>query len=220
MNRIILLISVFIFSVTQLTAQQNDELFFVFLNTNPDKEKLSENKVKNLQTAHLENMSRLAQEGKLIAAGPFEGGGGMLVLKAENQFRAWDYLNTDPAIKANRFKVEVLPFMAWNGKICVTKEPHEMVTYQFVRLISNPDFKGDENKMIHNNRIFMADMFNNNAGEVLVYGFFSEFNDGMAVFNTTPEQAENLINEHPAIKAGQLTFEIKPLYIAKGSFCE
>ena len=50
--------------------------------------------------------------------------------------------------------------------------------------------------------------------------FFSEYNDGMAVFNTTAEQAETLIGEHPAIKAGQLTFEIKTLYIAKGSFCE
>ena len=220
MNKIILLISVLFFSAAQLTAQQSDELFFVFLNTNPDKEELSENKIETLQTAHLDNIDRLAKEGKLIAAGPFDGGGGMLVLKAENQFRAWDYLKTDPAIEANRFKVEVLPFMAWNGKICVAKEPHEMVTYQFVRLISNQDFNGDENKMIHDNRIFMADMFNNNLGEVLVYGFFSEFNDGMAVFNTTAQQAKDLISEHPAIKAEQLTFEIKPLYIAKGSFCE
>jgi len=219
MNKIILFISVVLFSTLQLTAQSDSELYFVFLNTNPDKEVLSENKVENLQAAHLNNIDRLSKEGKLIAAGPFEEGGGILILKAKDQFQAWEYLDTDPAIKAKRFKVEVMPFSVWNGYVCGAKEPYEMVTYQFARLFSNPDFKGDERKMIHDNRIFMADMMNNNS-EVLVYGFFSEFNDGMAVFNTSTENAESLINEHPAIKAGQLTYEIKTLYIAKGTFCE
>lgn len=219
MNKIILFISVVLFSTFQLTAQTDSDLYFVFLNTNPDKEVLSESKVETLQTEHLNNIDRLSAEGKLIAAGPFEGGGGILILKAKDQFEAWKHLDSDPAVKANRFKVEVMPFSVWNGYVCGAKEPYEMVTYQFARLISNPDFKGDERKMIHDNRIFMADMMNNND-EVLVYGFFSEFSDGMAVFNSSAEEAESLISEHPAIKAGQLNYEIKTLYIAKGTFCE
>ncbi len=219
MKKIILLISIVLLYGIQINAQ-NSDLFFVFLNNNPDKEMLSKSDAESLQAAHLKNLAKMADEGKLIAAGPFEGGGGMLIIKAENQFKAWDYLNTDPAIKAKRFKVEVLPFMTWNGKICKSKDPENMVTYQFVRLISDQYFKGDENKMIHDNRIFMANMFNNNTGEVLVYGFFSAYNDGMVIFNTTPEKADYLISQHPAIKAGQLSFDLKPLNIAKGTFCE
>jgi len=220
MKNIFLIITVVLFSTLQLSAQQRDELFFVFLNPNSDEEVVSEQAAQDLQYVHIKNIEKLKEEGKLIIAGPFEGGGGIFVLKAKDQFQAWDYLNTDPAIKTKRHNVEVMPFMAWNGNVCKVKEPYKMVSYQFVRLISNPDFQGDEPKMIHDNRGFMADMFNDNKGQVLVYGFFSQFNDGMAVFNTTKEQAESLINEHPAIKAGQLTYEIKTLNIARGSFCE
>ena len=220
MKNIFLIIAVVVFSTLQSSAQQRDELFFVFLNTNPDKEVISEQAAQDLQDAHMKNIDKLAEEGKLIIAGSFEGGGGNFVLKAKDQFQAWDYLNTDPAVKAKRHNVEVLPFMAWNGNVCKAKEPYKMVNYQFVRLISNPDFQGDEPRMIHDNRVFMANMFGKNKGQVLVYGFFSQYNDGMTVFNTTKEQAESLISEHPADKAGQLTYEIKTLYIAKGSFCE
>ena len=220
MKNIFLIIAVVVLSTLQLSAQQRDELFFVFLNNNPNKEVISEQAAQELQDAHMKNIDKLSEEGKLIIAGTFEGGGGIFVLKAKDQFQAWDYLNTDPAIKAKRHNVEVMPFMAWNGNVCQAKEPYDMVNYQFVRLISNPDFNGDEDKMIYDNRVFMADMFSNNPEQVLVYGFFSQFNDGMVVFDTTKEQADALISEHPAIKAGQLTYEIKTLYIAKGSFCE
>ncbi len=86
--------------------------------------------------------------------------------------------------------------------------------------ISNSHSNNDESKMIHDSRIFMADIFNNNLGEVLVYGFFSAYNDDMVIFNTTPEKADYLISQHPSIKAGQLSFDLKPLNIAKGTFCE
>jgi len=213
MKNIFLIIAVLVFSTLQLSAQQSDELFFVFLNPNPDKEVISEKAAQDLQDAHMKNIEKLTDEGKLIIAGPFEGGGGIFVLKAKDQFQAWDYVNTDPAVKAKRHNVEVLPFTAWNGNVCKAKEPYEMLSYQFVRLISNLNFKGDERRMSYDNRVFMADMFNDNPGKVLVYGFFSEYNDGMAVFNTTKEQAESLISRHPAIKAGQLTYEIKTLNI-------
>ena len=219
MKKLLFIISMVVLSSFQIIAQNNNELFFVFLNTNPDKEKISESQVESLQAAHLKNIEKLAKEGKILSAGPFEGGGGMFVISAKDQFQAWEYLETDPAIKANRFKVEVLPFQIWNGNICSPKEPYEMVNYQFIRLISNPDFKGDERPLIHDNRIFMSNLMRDYK-EVLVYGFFSEYNDGMVVIDGSHEFAEQLIKDHASVKAGQLTYEIKTLYIAKGSFCE
>lgn len=219
MKKTFFIISLVVLSLGQLVAQNNKELFFVFLNNNPDKEKLSESEVESLQAKHLKNIEKLADEGKIQAAGPFEGGGGMFIISAKDQFQAWEYLDTDPAIKANRYNVEVLPYQIWNGSVCSPKKPYDMVNYQFVRLISNPDFNGNENAAIHDNRIFMANLMRDNK-EVLIYGFFSEYNDGMVVINGSKELAERLIKEHNAIKAGQLKYEIKTLYIAKGTFCE
>lgn len=219
MKKYLFTISLVVLSGIQLIAQNNKELFFVFLNTNPDKEKISESQVESLQTAHLKNIEKLAKEGKILSAGPFEGGGGMFVISADDQFQVWEYLKTDPAIEAKRYKIEVLPFKVWNGNICAAREPYDMVNYQFVRLISNPDFKGDERPLIHDNRIFMSNLMREH-NEVLIYGFFSEFNDGMVVIDGSPELAEQLIKEHGSVKAGQLGYEIKTLYIAKGSFCE
>ncbi|PLX14338.1 MAG: hypothetical protein C0598_01545 [Marinilabiliales bacterium] len=217
MKKFVIIISLFALSISQLTAQNYNELFFVFLNNNPDKEKISESEVATLQAKHLKNIEKLAEEGKILTAGPFEGGGGMFIISAKDRFQAWDYLETDPAIKANRFNIEVLPYEIWSGELGSPKKPYNMVNYQFIRLISNPNFQGDENNLIHDNRIFMGELMRDNE-EVLIYGFFSEYNDGMVVINGSKEFAEQLIKEHGSIKAGQLTYEIKTLYVAKGSF--
>ncbi len=216
MKKVLVIIAITFAGIFQLRAQSNS-LYFVFLNSNPDKEVITDSGAESLQSAHLKNIDRLADQGKLVAAGSFEGGGGMFVLEAKDQFQAWNYLETDPAIKANRFKVEIFPFSLWNGELKKAGKPYEMRTYQFIRLVSNPDFKGDEGKLIHDNRIFMSEMMRDNP-EVLAYGFFSEFNDGMVVVDGSAELAERLIKEHASVKAGQLGFEIKSLYIAKGTF--
>lgn len=208
---------VFAFIVFSFLQLQSQNRVFIFLNSNPDKEVLSEEAVNELQAAHLKNIEKLADEGKLEIAGPFEGGGGIFVLNANDQFEAWNYLKTDPAIEANRFKIELLPFQTANGYVKKPAKPYEMVNYQFIRLISNPDFKGDATQLIHDNRIVMAKIFNENK-DVLTYGFFSEYSDGMMVVDGTTERAEELISTHPSVQAGQLKYEIKTLYIAKGSF--
>ena len=207
-------------AVQVLSAQYTKDLFFVFLNTNPDKPEISESEKENLQALHLENLDRLAQQGILHAAGPFDGGGGMLILETDSKEEALDIVNTDPAVKAGRFNVEVFPFLLAGNRLCGPKKPYEMVTYQFVRLNSNPEFFGDLDKMVYDNRVFMVEQ-NNQNDYVVAYGSFSPYNDGMIIFDF-PEgkDAERIIKKHPAVKAGQLTYEIKPLWIAKGTFCK
>ena len=151
-----LLITLCFVGLQTLSAQPNNRLFFVFLNTNPDKPVISEEKKESLQAQHLGNLDNLADQGILKAAGPFDGGGGLLILQAETEAEAWEIVNTDPAVKADRFKVEVLPFALNGNQLCGAKEPYEMVTYQFVRLISDVEFFGDIKKMVHDDRFFMA----------------------------------------------------------------
>ncbi len=84
MNKNISLLTLLLglFIITSAQAQSN-KLFFVFLNSNPDKAILDADKAEQLQSAHLKNIERLAIEGIMKAAGPFEGGGGMFILKTD-----------------------------------------------------------------------------------------------------------------------------------------
>ena len=65
---------------------------------------------------HLDNISRLADEGKLIVAGPFGKNDltyrGLFILTTPSTEEALSLLKTDPAIAAGVFDIEVLP---WYG---------------------------------------------------------------------------------------------------------
>lgn len=209
-----------IFFSTVLTAQNSGNLFFVFLNSNPDKAELSKQEVENLQAKHLENISRLADQGIMKAAGPFDGGGGLFILDAENIESAAEILSTDPAIAAERYKLEIFPLTIAINDLCGAKEPYKMVTYQFVRLTSDPEYFGDMDQMARATRFFNSDLYHNNDF-IVVQGNFGEYNEGFIILDVaTADEAQSIMNQHPAVKAGQLKPEVKSLWIAEGTFCK
>jgi len=69
-----------------------------------------------LMRGHLDNISRLAEEGKLVVAGPFGKNDlnyrGLFILTTASTEAAREMLKSDPAIAAGVFDVEVLP---WYG---------------------------------------------------------------------------------------------------------
>ena len=58
---------------------QSSSYSFVFLNKKADAVQLPKEEGDKLMAGHMANIERLAKEGKLIAAGPFEGGGGIFI---------------------------------------------------------------------------------------------------------------------------------------------
>lgn len=213
-------LTVFALSFSQLQAQSNENLFFVFLNTNPNKANLSTEKVEALQAAHMQNIEKLADEGKLLAAGPFDTGGGFFIIQTGDIEHARTIINTDPAIQANRYIIEIFPFSIRLNALCGAKEPYEMVTYQFIRITADLTYFGDLDQMIRENRIFMGNL-NSENDFVITQGVFDEYNSGVLILDvSTKEEAEEIIKKHPAVAAGQLKYEIKPLWIAKGTFCK
>jgi uncharacterized protein YciI len=82
-----------------------------------------------LQRAHLDNINRLAEAGKLVLAGPFLDDGelrGIYVFDVETVEAARQLTETDPAIKAGRLVMELHPWYGspalmllneWHGKI-------------------------------------------------------------------------------------------------------
>lgn len=82
-----------------------------------------------LQQAHMANIKRLAEEGKLTLAGPFLDGGelrGIYIFDVESVEEAKKLTETDPAIQAGRLIMELHP---WYGSAALkqVREIHNKV---------------------------------------------------------------------------------------------
>lgn len=134
-TKIILTLSLFAttFSFAQKTAEKptfNQELatelgadkygmkpyVIVMLTTGPtkidDKTKMGE-----LMKGHLGNIGKLANEGKIVVAGPFleqnkENYRGMFIFNTKSKEEAEQWVKTDPAVQAGVFSYEIFP---WYG---------------------------------------------------------------------------------------------------------
>lgn len=74
-----------------------------------------------LQRGHLDNIGRLASEGKLVLAGPFLDGGdirGIFIFDVKTVEEARELILTDPAIQAGRLEMELRP---WYGSAAILK---------------------------------------------------------------------------------------------------
>jgi uncharacterized protein YciI len=213
--KILFLISCFF--ITSLAAAQENYVV-VFLNNNPDKQELPEDEVNDLQRQHLDNIGKMAREGELIMAGPFEGGGGIFIMNTPEIETAKKWILSDPAIRSNRWKIELLQITARIGKPCLANEDAAMVEKQFVRFLPHiTKFNVQEAPRLfleHDNYIDKIHA----QSEVLFEGIFSNDDGGIMVFDSPVDKAL-LMNDPTAIE-GMIIPEVKKIWIAEGSFCK
>ncbi len=91
-----------------------------FLKRGPNRDRPKEESDK-LQRAHLDNIGRLAKEGKLVLAGPFLSEGdlrGIYIFDVKTEEEAKQLVETDPAIKAGSLVMELIP---WYGSAALTE---------------------------------------------------------------------------------------------------
>lgn len=89
---------------------------FMLLNSGETKSK-TEEEAAGFQEMHLAHLSKMAESGKLIVAGPFEGGGehrGLLIFDVETIEEAVKLESEDPMIKTDRLRMET--FYWWGAK--------------------------------------------------------------------------------------------------------
>jgi uncharacterized protein YciI len=87
---------------------------FAFLKSGPTRSKDPDESAK-LMRAHLDNITRLAEEEKLVLAGPFMDDGevrGIYIFDTNSIEKAKEWTNTDPAIKSGHLIMELKP---WYG---------------------------------------------------------------------------------------------------------
>lgn len=205
-------------SLVAIGNAQDYPYVFVFLNSRTDKAELPKGELDELMKGHLANIERLAKEGKLLVAGPFEGGGGIFIFKSQSVDQVKEWLSTDPGVRAERWLIEILPYKPQVGNVCTAKEPYEMVTYQFIRFESVITkfsvHHASESFEKHNQ--FVKDLAE--TGNVVTAGVFA--NQDGAILLMKGEIEPSLVEANPAVKDGLLRPSFKKLWVAKGSFCE
>lgn len=207
------------------SSQSQSGKYFVFLNTNPDRAKLPEDEVNKIQTAHMANMDSLAKARRLMAAGPFHGGGGMQILAATSIEDAQKLVDSDPAVKAGRFNTEVYPLAFGVGGICPVNEPYDMVEYRFVRFVPVKEMVDAESskklkKYIKRHVNYMkANFFKR---RIIANGDFGEGLGGfMITFKPDDEDDfDTFLKYDPYIRSGLYTADTRILWVAEGTFCE
>lgn len=196
------------------TEVPGQDFHIVFLNKKEDKKQLPEEEVKRLMDGHMANINRLAKEGKLWAAGPFEGGGGIFIFKTSSLEDVKSWILTDPAVAAERWNVEMFPYTPRIGSVCTVGEKFEMTNYYFVRYhVDAP--KANEKEWKQHQKFLEPWVA---SGKVVTEASLGANEGAILVLREEP-QSEKLA-EDPAVKKGALKPMILKIFIAKGSFCE
>ena len=101
-----------------------------FLKTGPNDSKVTGDARKAVFQGHFDNMGRLAKEGKLAVAGPFNDPGkiyrGLFILAVDTVEEAKALAETDPTVKAGVLMVEYVPWYG-SASLMLSNEFHEKV---------------------------------------------------------------------------------------------
>jgi uncharacterized protein YciI len=199
-------------------AQKSSSYILVFLHSRPDKTELPKDQLDKIMEGHMANINKMAKENKLLAAGPFEGGGGIFIFNTTSKDDVTEWLKGDPGIQANRWKLEVLVYYPRLGNVCSVSEPYQMAMYSIVRFIPNiAKFNvQDAPELFDKHDRYVTEL--TKGGNTIAEGTFGDTEGGIWIVKD--ELNKEAVEKDPAVREGLLELDIKKLYIAKGAFCE
>lgn len=177
-----------------------------------------------LQEQHMANIRKLHTEGKLVIAGPFTDDGalrGVFVMKATSLAEAQEWANSDPAVKAGHFAVEVHgPWMIRSENIHST-DSEDTTLEKYSLLLAHQGEKWDINSPEFQNTVrqhmpYLGDLLRQKK---LALG--GPLNDnaelkGILIYAVPLDEAMKLEAEDPMVKAGYFRIEGHPWATAKG----
>lgn len=102
--------------------------YFVYLKAGLKRDQTKE-EAEKIQRAHMDNIGRLANEGKLIIAGPFLDKGdvrGIYIFNVSSLEEAEQLTNTDPAVISGRLMMEIHPWYG-SASLMMIPELHKKV---------------------------------------------------------------------------------------------
>lgn len=179
---------------------------------------------KTVMEQHVAYMMKLGGEGRSLAAGPFTDDGefaGALIVRAESAAEARALEEADPAVKAGRFAIEIVPFAAASDAFKPWAQPFAQETVYFGFLNTGPNRGQDAQtaaELQKQHLAFMEDQ--HRQGPLLVAGPFMEpgTRRGLVIYRAASlEEAKTRASGDPMIKAGRLALELHPWAVPKGA---
>ncbi|MGE0128364.1 MAG: YciI family protein [Blastocatellales bacterium] len=214
----------------KLPQFDNEQYQFGLLMRGPKSSGGDTPEARKIQEGHMAHIGKMAQAGKLFAAGPILDNGdlrGIFIFRAASIDEAKALAADDPAIKAGRLKLEILPWFGSKGIGVRAMEEHKknpdmkwtMKKHHLVLLRRGAQTNQSESEA---QKIMLDHLWRirrmMDEGKMLAAGPFTNNGElrGIFVFNTeSAEEAKAWAEADPAVKAGRLKVEIHPWLVAK-----
>lgn len=184
-----------------------------------------------IQEGHMANIKRMGLLGKLFAAGPMGDNGklrGIFIFKAASIEEAKALAAEDPAIKSGRLVLELVNW--WGPKGIGTNlqeqvkkgiEPKYTMTQYYLALLSKGE-KAADGKSPEEQKLQLEHLRHIrqqlDAKTFLAAGPFNGKSNVLGIFviaAQTPEEAKAIAEADPKVKAGHLSVELHPWWVAK-----
>lgn len=174
---------------------------------------------------HLVNVVALLGSGKAVIAGPFADDAdlaGIFILRAASAEEAKTWVDADAAVKAGLFTAEMHPW--WSEDIFKKADsPLKWNTVYFAFLKRGPNSKEGDGDTPQVKELQKAHLANINrlaeTKKLIVAGPFGDDGElrGIFVFRVASlQEAQDLCDTDPMIKAGRLTVELHPWQVPEG----
>lgn len=184
----------------------------------------------SIQVEHLANIGRMFEEGVLVGAGPFEGGGdlrGLFLFRADTTFDLEALVARDPAISNGRLRLELMPFVAPRGigeeyrAAASAGRPDSMIVVTWVFLRRGPNWTSNATpqvrKVLEKHRDYAAQL--RADGRLPFMAGIEGTGDlrGVLVFRADTAEARRLTSLDPAFRSGRFRAEIHRWWTALGT---
>lgn len=209
----------------QETGPETTSVYYVvFLRPDPARKPLAKEEGERIQKAHMVNILKMADDGYLAAAGPFENDpppiSGVFVMKAKSIDEARRIAGEDPTVREHRNAIDV---HAWRAPAGIGDEyfrlhkehpetPENMGVHPIVLLTRGLAWDATAAKdrvvLLAEHQHYVDEL--RHAGKLSAAGPVEGDSSmiGIVVFHRIPvEQARHLIDDDPAVKAGVLSVE-------------
>ncbi len=200
-------------------ASGSARYYVVFLRPDPARKALSEEEGEKLQAAHMANIRKMAADGVLVSAGPFDDTphmiSGIFIFKVESPEKAREIAENDPTVVTHRNTIDV---HAWDGPAGIGEEyarlhkldpktPENMQMHPFCMLFLKEPIDGRGELMAAHERYvekLRTDGKLGAAGRVTS----DDGMTGLVMFRPMAlEEAQRMMGDDPAVKGGALKVE-------------
>lgn len=211
-------------SLGAATAEEKEEagakLYWIFLTTGKSTQGVPADDVRKMQAAHLANFGRLADEGKLLTAGPMRDPEGVLrgivIVKASNRSAVDRMFDQDPYVEEGYMKVEAYEARMDRGAFVANIRPESLEELRIV-IASDPKEANDSVYELPEGQAEYAAKLWDEGTILLASTFVGQGTRRFVWITKDHDNLQRLVEASPAVAGGGFAYRIIPLYLGKGS---